>query len=73
MKIKRVVVIENFEKPDCCWDCKILKTNASGDVYCGLLGERKGKIKEYEEGFLREDCKLNTIAFAQMFEDEDLE
>jgi len=72
-KIKRVVVIDNFEQPESCWDCPILKTNVSGDVFCGLLGERKGKIKEYEHGFIRSDCKLDTIAFAEKFEDEDLE
>jgi len=59
-KTKRVVIIEDFEKPDSCWDCPMLKSMQE-KLYCAILGERKGVIREYEHGFQRADCKLSEI------------
>lgn len=67
-RIKRITFIEDFEKPESCWDCPLLKT-AQEKTYCALLGEVKGHIKKYESGFNREDCRLKTLAF----ERDDLE
>lgn len=61
---KKAVVINDFEQPESCWDCPILKTTVDGFVYCGLIGERNGRIKEYEHGFIRKDCKLETLTFS---------
>lgn len=67
-RIKRITFIEDFEKPKSCWDCPLLKSEQER-TYCSLLGEIKGRIKKYENGFGREDCRLKTIAF----EKDDLE
>lgn len=69
---KKAVVINDFEQPDCCWDCPILKATADGMVYCGLIGERKGKITRYDQGFIRDDCKLETLTFSRGHENEEV-
>lgn len=58
-----LVVIEDFEKPQTCWDCPILKNNSFGELYCGFLGDKNGIIKTYDQGFLHKQCKLQTLTF----------
>ena len=63
-RIKRIVAIENFEKPQNCWECPILKERM-GELFCGLIGERKGKIRTYDRDYIHEDCKLVTFAYKE--------
>ena len=67
--IKRIVFIEDFEKPQSCWDCPMLKS-AQEKMYCGLLGETNGQLRKYSDGFRRDDCKLRELAFEDTSDNE---
>ena len=70
-KTVKVVVAEDFPKPDSCFDCPLVQWETILKPYCKMLGEKDGLLpKNYDAKYKNPKCKFKELTFTVAEEDE---